>query len=107
MMEIARVAARLQARPKRSLVFMAVTGEEQGLLGSDYYVENPIFPLEKTVADINIDMFLPIVPLKILRVQGINDSTLGDRASAVAQSFGVKAVADPEPLRVRARSRGR
>ncbi len=55
MMEIARAAAKLQPRPKRSLVFMAVTGEEQGLLGSDYYVENPIFPLDKTVANINID----------------------------------------------------
>src|SRR5881296_683868 len=55
MMEIARAAAKLQPRPKRSLVFMAVTGEEQGLLGSDYYVENPIFALEKTLANINID----------------------------------------------------
>jgi len=44
-------------------------------------------------------MFLPIVPLKVLRVQGIGDSTLGDRAAAVARSLGVKAVADREPLR--------
>src|SRR5436309_10675982 len=55
MMEIARAAAKLQPRPKRSLVFMAVTGEEQGLLGSDYYADNPIFPLNKTLANINID----------------------------------------------------
>src|SRR2546425_1616021 len=54
-MEIARAAAKLQPRPKRSLVFMAVTGEEQGLLGSDYYADNPIFPLNKTLANINID----------------------------------------------------
>ena len=46
-----------------------------------------------------MDMFLPIVPLKILRVQGINDSTLGERAAAIAQSVGVQAVPDPEPLR--------
>src|SRR6266704_1423719 len=52
MMEIARAAAKLQPRPKRSLVFMAVTGEEQGLLGSDYYADNPIFPLNKTLANI-------------------------------------------------------
>jgi Zn-dependent M28 family amino/carboxypeptidase len=44
-------------------------------------------------------MFLPIVPLKVLRVQGINDSTLGDEATAIAKSFGVKTVPDPEPLR--------
>jgi len=55
MMEIARAAAKLQPRPKRSLVFMAVTGEEQGLLGSDYYADNPIFPLNKTLANVNID----------------------------------------------------
>jgi Zn-dependent M28 family amino/carboxypeptidase len=55
MMEIARAATKIQPRPKRSLVFMAVTGEEQGLLGSAFYAENPLFPLNKTLADINID----------------------------------------------------
>jgi Zn-dependent M28 family amino/carboxypeptidase len=55
MMEIARAGAKAPMRPKRSIVFMAVTGEEQGLLGSDYYAENPVFPLNKTVANINID----------------------------------------------------
>jgi Zn-dependent M28 family amino/carboxypeptidase len=54
-MEIARAAVKVQPRPKRSLVFLAVTGEEQGLLGSEYFASNPIFPLKKTLADINID----------------------------------------------------
>jgi Zn-dependent M28 family amino/carboxypeptidase len=54
-MEIARAATKIQPRPKRSLVFMAVTGEEQGLLGSEYYADNPVFPLNKTLANINID----------------------------------------------------
>jgi Zn-dependent M28 family amino/carboxypeptidase len=54
-MEIARAATKVQPGPKRSLVFMAVTGEEQGLLGSDYYAENPLFPLNKTLANINVD----------------------------------------------------
>src|SRR2546422_6372768 len=54
MMEIARAAAKLQPRPKRSLVFMAVTGGEQRFLGSDYYPDHPTFPLNKTLADINI-----------------------------------------------------
>jgi len=54
-MEIARAAANIQPRPKRSLVFMAVTAEEQGLLGSAYYADNPVFPLNKTLADINVD----------------------------------------------------
>jgi len=54
-MEIARASTKAQPKPKRSLVFMAVTGEEQGLLGSEYYVNNPVFPLSKTLANINVD----------------------------------------------------
>ncbi|MFT6211344.1 MAG: hypothetical protein ACJATE_001978 [Bacteroidia bacterium] len=42
--------------PKRSMLFMTVSGEEKGLLGSEYYTDNPVFPLEKTVVDLNIDM---------------------------------------------------
>ena len=76
-----------------------MTAEEKGLLGSKYFAAHPTVDAKSMVADINIDMFLPIVPLKILRVQGINDSTLGDRAGAIANALGVTAVADPEPLR--------
>ncbi len=54
-MEIARAATKLQPKPKRSIAFVAVTGEEQGLLGSGYYADNPVFPLKKTLANINID----------------------------------------------------
>jgi len=55
-------AANSGIRPERSVVFMLVTGEEKGLLGSDYYVENPIIPLEKTMVDINIDMVGRVTP---------------------------------------------
>jgi Zn-dependent M28 family amino/carboxypeptidase len=55
MMEMARSAAQRARKPKRSIAFIAVTAEEQGLLGSDYYAENPLFPLNKTLANINID----------------------------------------------------
>ncbi len=51
------------------------------------------------VADVNVDMFLPIVPLKVLTVEGLAESDLGDEAREVAQSLGVKVQADPEPLR--------
>ncbi len=54
-MEMARAATRVQPGPKRTFVFMTVTGEEQGLLGSEYYASNPVFPLNKTLANINID----------------------------------------------------
>ena len=96
------IAASLKQHPaklRRSVLFLLVTAEEKGLLGSKYFAAHPTVDAKSIVADINMDMFLPIVPLKILRVQGINDSTLGDRAAAIAQSFGVQAVPDPEPLR--------
>ena len=96
------IAASLKQHPeklKRSVLFLLVTAEEKGLLGSKYFAAHPTVDVKSIVADINMDMFLPIVPMKVLRVQGINDSTLGERAAAIAQSFGVKAVADPEPLR--------
>ncbi|MGB9431452.1 MAG: M28 family metallopeptidase [Candidatus Acidiferrum sp.] len=96
------VAAELKAHPeklKRSVLFLLVTGEEKGLLGSKYFAGRPTVPLSSIVADINIDMFLPIVPLKVLKILGLEESDLGTRAAAVAQSLGVKPIADPEPLR--------
>jgi Zn-dependent M28 family amino/carboxypeptidase len=96
------VAAELKAHPEklsRSILFVLVTGEEKGLLGSKYFAARPTVPIQSIVADINVDMFLPIVPLKILTIQGLEESDLGTRAAAVAQSVGVKPQADPEPLR--------
>jgi len=96
------IAASLKQHPeklKRSVIFLLLTAEEKGLLGSKYFAARPTVDAKAIVADINIDMFLPIVPLKMLRVQGINDSALGDRAADIAKSFGVKAMPDPEPLR--------
>lgn len=55
-MELARAFQNLKERPKRTLVFILFTAEEKGLLGARYYVDNPLFPLEKTVAMINLDM---------------------------------------------------
>ena len=98
------IAANLKAHPeetKRSILFLLVTAEEKGLLGSKYFAAHPTVPIKSIVADINMDMFLPIVPLKILTIQGIDESDLGPRAVAIAQSMGVKPIADPEPLRNR------
>ena len=95
-------AAEIKAHPaklKRSVLFLLVTAEEKGLLGSKYFAAHPTVPAKTIVADINVDMFLPIAPLKVLRIQGIADSSLGEHAAEVARSFGVKPVADPEPLR--------
>jgi len=84
---------------RRSLLLILVTGEEKGLLGSKYFAAHPTIPAKSIVADVNVDMFLPIVPLKILTVLGLDESDLGDRTREIAQSFGVKVQPDPEPLR--------
>ncbi len=84
---------------RRSLLLVLVTGEEKGLLGSKYFAAHPTVAPKSIVADINVDMFLPIVPLKLLTVLGLDDSDLGTRAREAAQSQEVKVQPDPEPLR--------
>lgn len=96
------MAANLQAHPetlKRSVLFVLFTAEEKGLLGAKYFNAHPTVAQNSMIADVNVDMFLPIAPLKILRIQGLADSDLGERAASVAKSLGVKPVPDPEPLR--------
>jgi Zn-dependent M28 family amino/carboxypeptidase len=96
------MAASLKKNPeklRRSLLFVVVTGEEKGLLGSKYFAAHPTVPGKSLVADVNVDMFLPIIPMKTLRVLGLEESDLGEVARAVAQTRGVKVQADPEPLR--------
>jgi Zn-dependent M28 family amino/carboxypeptidase len=88
-----------QPHPKRSLLFVVVTAEEKGLLGSKYFAGHPTVPDKSIVADVNIDMFLPIVPLKVLKVQGLAESNLGDLAREAAAAYGVRVQADPQPLR--------
>jgi len=96
------IASSLKTWPgsfKRSLLFVWVTGEEKGLLGSRYFTANPTVDPKSMVANINVDMFLPIVPLKLLTVYGMAESDLGDMARQVAESEGVAVQLDPEPLR--------
>ncbi len=84
---------------KRSLLFVFVTAEEKGLLGSRYFTDHPTVKPGSMIANINIDMFLPIVPLKVLTVYGLAESELGDMAREVAQAQGVNVQPDPEPQR--------
>jgi Zn-dependent M28 family amino/carboxypeptidase len=96
------IAAHLKEHPeklRRSVLFVFVTAEEKGLLGSRYFAAHPTVDARSIVADINTDMFLPIVPLKTLMILGLDESTLGTRAAAVAKSVGVRPIADPMPLR--------
>ncbi len=99
LLDMAASLAKSHEKPRRSILFVFVTAEEKGLLGSKYFAAHPTVDPKSIVADINVDMFLPIVPLKVLKVEGIAESDLGDRAAAIARSLGVKPIADPEPLR--------
>ena len=99
LLDIANSLHRSHASPKRSILFLWITGEEKGLLGSKYFANHPTVPKSAMVADINTDMFLPIFPLKILTVYGLDESDLGDAARQVAEQQGIKVQPDPEPLR--------
>jgi Zn-dependent M28 family amino/carboxypeptidase len=87
------------AKMKRSILFVVVTGEEKGLLGSRYYATNPTVPARSIVADVNSDMFLPLYPLKIVTVYGLDESTVGDDARTVAERMEIKVQHDPDPVR--------
>jgi Zn-dependent M28 family amino/carboxypeptidase len=98
-LDIANSLHRSHATPKRSLLFVWVTAEEKGLLGSRYFATHPTVPKNSMVADINTDMFLPIFPLKVLTVYGLDESSLGDAVRLVAEQQGIQVQPDPEPLR--------
>lgn len=84
---------------RRSVLFLAVTGEEKGLLGSKYFAAHPTISRNQLVGDLNVDMFLPIYPLRLLTVYGLDESDLGPMVKSVAASVGVKVQPDPTPER--------
>lgn len=98
LLDIARSLKETHTKLKRSVLLVWVTGEEKGLLGSKYFAEHPTVAPKSMIADINTDMFLPIVPLKILTVYGLAESDLGDRVSQVGEQLNVKIQPDPLPL---------
>ena len=78
MIEMARAFKSLPTPPRRSILFLSVTAEEKGLIGSRYYAENPIYPLEKTAASINMDGLNQWGPTRDFTVVGLGNSTLDD-----------------------------
>jgi Peptidase family M28 len=98
-LDIANSLQHSQVKLKRSLLFLWVTAEEKGLLGSKYFAAKPTVPKSSIVADINTDMFLPIFPLKVLTVYGLDESSLGGMVRDVAEQQDVPVQPDPEPLR--------
>jgi hypothetical protein len=98
-LEVAKSFAANPVRPKRSMLFVVFTAEEKGLLGSRYFAGHPTVPEKEIAADLNLDMFMPIFPLKKLHVQGLEQSTLADDAKAVGAIHGIEIAVDPEPDR--------
>ena len=96
-LEIARLMKATGVKPKRSIIFLAVTAEEKGELGSRFFAAHPTVPAGQIVADINLDMFLPLYALKVIEVQGLAESSLGETVRAAAAENGVAVQVDQEP----------
>jgi Zn-dependent M28 family amino/carboxypeptidase len=99
MLEVARAFSLAPERPRRSIVFIATTGEEKGLLGADYYANNPTVPLESIVANINMDMVMFLWPAKDVVGFGAEHSTIEDVLGRAAEIAGLERSPDPFPER--------
>ncbi len=101
LLAMARAWKKLDPAPKRSILFLAVTAEEKGLLGSAYYANNPLYPLNKTLADINMDELNVFGKTKDLTIIGRGNSTLDDLATEILAAHGRVTRDDPEPQKGR------
>ncbi len=95
--ETARLLKASGVKTKRSVLFVAVTAEEKGLLGSRYFAGKPTVPFKQIVANLNLDMFMPLFPLNVIEVQGFTESSLGESVKAAAETMGVAVQTDREP----------
>lgn len=100
LIEIARGFAALPTRPPRSVLFLAVTAEEKGLLGSDYFAAHPTVPLGSIVADVNLDMLTPMYEMFDVVPLGADHSSLARNAAEAAAALGVAVSEDPSPEQV-------
>jgi hypothetical protein len=99
MLAIAEVLSKADAKPRRSIIFLAVTGEEYGGYGSDYWVKNPTWKIKQVAGDLNLDGMGTEVygPVKVLVGYGAEHSSLGTLLNDVATASGLKVVPDPMP----------
>jgi len=97
LLEIARAYTKLSPAPRRSILFLSVTAEEQGLLGTEYYATNPLYPLKKTLADINMDELNTWGRTRDLTIIGLGNSTLDDTATEVLRDHNRTVSGDPDP----------
>ncbi len=98
-LEIARVLSQLppSQRPRRSFLFLITTGEEQGLIGSEWYSQHPVVPINKTAADINLDSMNILGPTRDFVPLGAERSTLKNIVADIARERGLKISPDPRP----------
>jgi Zn-dependent M28 family amino/carboxypeptidase len=94
---LADAFAQADPAPQRSIVFLAVTAEEQGLLGSAHYTDNPLFPLDRTVAAVNMDVLNVYGPMNDVTVIGLGQSELDDYVAAAAEAQERRIRPDPSP----------
>ena len=97
LIETARVLAAERDQLKRSIMFVAVTGEEKGLLGAGYFAQNPTVPIESMVANINLDMPLFTYPFADVVAFGAEHSTLKAFVERAANTAGIALAPDPMP----------
>src|SRR5215472_13219999 len=95
--DIAGAFSKINPPPKRSVLFMATTAEEAGLLGAKFYAEHPLYPLDKTLADINFDSMNVWGKTRDIEDLSLGFSTLDDLLSAAAKQQGRKAIPDSRP----------
>ncbi|MGI8932218.1 MAG: M28 family peptidase, partial [Sphingomicrobium sp.] len=97
MLEAARQFAAQPVRPARSLLFIANTGEERGLLGADYYANHPTVPAKAIVGLVDLDMPLLLYPFTDVIAFGADHSTIGASVAAAGRSMGIQVTPDPMP----------
>jgi Zn-dependent M28 family amino/carboxypeptidase len=97
LLEVATAFQALPSPPERSILFLAVTAEERGLLGAKHYASQPLYPLERTLANINMDALNPWGRTRDLTVVGMGNTTLEDLLAEEAGRQGRTPVPDPEP----------
>ncbi|GAA61288.1 hypothetical protein P20652_3165 [Pseudoalteromonas sp. BSi20652] len=97
LIEVAEAFTKLPKHPSRSMTFLAVTAEEQGLLGSKYYAANPVIAANKTVANINMDSLNLLGKVKDMNVVGIGKSQMDEFLETAAKEQGRTISGDPKP----------
>jgi Zn-dependent M28 family amino/carboxypeptidase len=99
-LEVARAYSALPTRPRRSILFLFVTAEERGLLGSDYFARHPTVPRDGIVADLTLDMPFLFHPLLDIVPYGAQHSTLSTPVTRAAERLGIAIATDPIPEQV-------